>query len=383
MRQKIIFIILVFTIGCDASNKERYTTQNIIALSDNELDKQYRASDIFADITLIPLETLDESIIGNVFKITIVDSIIYILDDKSMSLLLFDMQGHFITKVDRRGNGPNEYVYPEDFTVMKNKDILILDQNKKLLHFRNDGTPYKDYYLSFYADALEPINDTLIVFKGSSHEDRIIIWDIKNKKIEKSFIKYNDKHSGRISKPLIRYHDNIYFKNPLSSMIYKVTAEQLTEQWFIDYGKRNITDDKIVKIEYGIPVNYPYTMDMHDFTETKNYVMFTFQIEDLKDGMPYYVYYSKSTGKKIITIYDLHDNDMSFDFYPQSIFDATESGQVFEVLYPEYYLENISKYDTAAMNPETKQRWRYIKEQLKKMTEFDNPIVALYFFKDF
>jgi hypothetical protein len=382
--KKVIFIILILIAGCDSGDKkDNQTAQNIITLSDSELDKQYKASDIFADITLIPLETSDESIIGSVYKITIIDSIIYILDDKSMSLLLFDMHGHFVSKIHRRGNGPNEYVCAEDFTVMKNKDILILDEYKKLLHFKNDGTPYKTYHTSFIADALEPLNDTLIVFNGSSFEDRVIIWNITNGKVEKSFIKYHDKHGGRIFKPLIRYYDSIYFTRPLSSMIYKVTAEQLTEQWFIDFGKRNITDDKIVKIEYGIPAIYPDIMEMFKFTETKTHVMFSFQVEDLKDGMPYFVYYSKSTGKKIIVIYDMYNNDMSFNRFPQAIFDATESGQVFEVLHPESYVENISKCDTAAMNPETKQRWRYVRKQLKGVTEFDNPIVALYSLKDF
>jgi hypothetical protein len=74
---------------------------------------------------------------------------------------------------------------------------------------------------------------------------------------------------------------------------------------------------------------------------------------------------------------------MSFTFYPHQILDITESGQVFEVLYPGYYLESISKYDTTAMDTETKQRWRYVQEQLKGVTEFDNPIVALYSLKDF
>jgi hypothetical protein len=384
--ENIILLLLIFIIiGCGSSDKEKHTAKNIITLSDDELDKQYKASDIFADITLIPLETTDESIIGYVSKMVIVDSVIYILDGQTKSLLMFDMQGHFLSKIHNVGNGPNEYVGPEDFTVMNNKDILIQDQTKKLLHFKNDGTPYKTYFLPFFADALEMMNDTLIVFCGAGFDDRVIIWDIKNEKIVNSFIKYDVKYSMRIFKPLIKYADDIYFRRCYSSVIYKVTAEQLIEQWFIDYGERNITDDKIVTAEDGTGLILPHTMDMYRFTETKNHVMFIFQIAefDLKKRGFYFLYYSKTTNNKIITIADMYDNNMSFSPYLQQILDKTESGQVFEVLYSGYYLEDISKYDTTAMDTETRLRWRYIQGQLKGVTEFDNPIVALYSLKDF
>lgn len=387
--KKFVFIILILISGCSSGDKrDKQTAQNVITLSDSEIDKQYKASDIFADITLIPLETTDESIIGTVNKMAIIDSVIYVLDKKSKSILLFDMQGRFISKIGKRGNGPGEYVYLDDFTVLKNKDILIADaETRRLLHFKNDGTPYKTYSLSFFADAVEPLNDTLIVIGGSGFDDRVIIWNITNEKVENSFIKYDIKHSLRIFKPLIRYNNSIYFKLPLLPIIYKVTAEQLTEEWFIDYGKRNITEDNIEIVNIpgiGSSTQTPSNaMAMYRFTETKTHVMFSFQVRDLNKGLPYLVYHSKSTNKKKIAIYYAHDNDMSFNIYPQGILDATESGQVFEVLYPAYYLESISKYDTAAMNPEKAQRWRYIKDRLKGITEDDNPIVALYSLKDF
>jgi hypothetical protein len=379
-----LYILLGFTIfifGCKTRSTEQIS-ENTITVSDNELNERHRASDIFEKITLVRLETGDESIIGNVSKVVIMDSTIYILDGQSMSLFMFNIYGQYISKIACRGMGPYEYVSPEDFTVLKNKDILILDETKKIIHFKEDGTPYKTYRIPFYADALEPLNDSLLVFAGSGFEQPVIIWNMRNNKIVNKFLEYDKKHGGRGLKPLIKYSDNVYFNRKYSSTIYKVTPEQISTQWFINFGKRNI-NEHILEGMYGIPIIPPSAADINRVTETKNLVTFSFQVEDWKDGMPHYVYFSKSNGKKIVTIYDRYDNDMSFDRYPQDILGITDSDEMIEILYPAYYLENLSKYDTTAMDEAKKQRWQNIQKQLNGINEFDNPVVAIYSVKNF
>jgi hypothetical protein len=385
----ILFLFIAF-VGCN-SPQEKPTAQNIITITDEDLKYKYKASDVFEDLTFIPLETTDESLIGNIHKMIIKDSFIYVLDGKSIALLMFDIKGKFISKIGSRGSGPNEYYYLDDFTVLNNKDILILGGNKRIIHFKSDGTPYKTYYTSFFADSIESFNDSLLVLAGSGFDDRVIIWNIKTEKVINSFFKYDEKYSATHLKPLIKYAENIYSQQNFSSLIYKVTPEQLINYWFIDFGERTVTEDKIkeVTIKDGpfkgvrmhvLPSSVAY---LTRFTETKDFVIFSFQIDDIREGMPHYVYHSKLSDKHKILVYGVFDDDMSFDTHPIDVLDAIDSGQVFGVLDPAYYIESFSKCDTTRMDAVKKQRWLDVKEQLKGIDEFDNPIVAIYSLKIF
>lgn len=53
---------------------------------------------------------------------------------------LFDKQGKFVRKIGNKGNGPGEYVSPDDITVDKvNKKIYILDSNQRVLKYSSTG----------------------------------------------------------------------------------------------------------------------------------------------------------------------------------------------------------------------------------------------------
>jgi hypothetical protein len=95
---------------------------------------RYKASDIFEDIAFISLETHDSCLIGYICKIEITDDAIYAMDIKSRSVFAFHKDGRFKSRTGNSGQGPNEYIRLADFTVMKNGDILILDEYRKLIN---------------------------------------------------------------------------------------------------------------------------------------------------------------------------------------------------------------------------------------------------------
>jgi hypothetical protein len=384
MKTKISgFLILLFTslfICCDSKQNQRIVAENVIKIDDSELTTHYKASDIFENITLIFLETNDNCLIGYIRKIEITDDAIYIMDAKSKSVFAFHKDGKFKSQIGELGQGTNEYIRLTDFTVMKNGDILILDEYRKLIRCQSDGTPVKSYRLPFGCDAVESLNDTLVVFNGSSYDHPVIIWDIDNEKTVNSFFEYDTKKSIRIFKPLTKYKDMVYFIRPLSlSLIYNVTPEQLENKWFVDFGKRNMCDDKIIsfKIE-GVEVfgASPYAATIDEFTETDDYVIFSFLCDELNDSSVYFVYYSKKTGRKKIVSTELFDDDLTFHKYQPCIMTTASSGQLIYTFTAFTLLENIEKYNGQGdINA--------LKNKLKGLNEFDNPVIVLYSLKDF
>jgi hypothetical protein len=380
-----IYFALIFAgllMSCGNRQQQQTTAENVITIDDSELTTHYKSSDIFEDITFIPLETSDTCIIGHVAKIKIMDDVIYVLDMQSRSLFAFTKDGKFKSRIGNVGQGPNEYISFEDFTVMKNGDILILDGGHtygKLIRFQPDGTPVKSYRLPFACDAVECLTDTLLVFNGSGFDDNVIVWNIHEEKTVNSFFKFDIKHAIRMFQPLIKYKDMVYFIRPRSlSMIYNVTPEKLENKWFIDFGKRNTDSDKLVTNKImgmeilGIP---PYAAGIDSFTETDDYVIFLFVCNELNGAAPYYVYYSKKTGKKKILNYKFFDDDITFYGYPD-VSAVTNSGQIIYTFFAYQLLEIIANYHGTG-------NIQALKDKLKGLNEFDNPVVALYTVKSF
>ena len=83
---------------------------------------------------MIPLKETDEFLIGKVSKVKKIDNKFFILDETSTkSLFCFDNEGNPISKFNRIGNGPNEYVEILDFDINETKkEIAILCSPQKI-----------------------------------------------------------------------------------------------------------------------------------------------------------------------------------------------------------------------------------------------------------
>lgn len=101
----------------------------------------------------LPLETTKESIIGQLKQILFDMDLLFILNESDhQSVLVFDMEGRFITKVSRSGRGPGEYGGSVEIDLdRKRKQILVYDQGgKKILRFGYDGTYQSELSLPDY-----------------------------------------------------------------------------------------------------------------------------------------------------------------------------------------------------------------------------------------
>ena len=117
-------------------------------------------------ILMIPLEVRDDCIIGEVTKLLYQNNLIYIADNISKSIFVFDLSGKLVTKVHSLGNGPGEYTNITSFTV-HNTDIIIFDHTINRLFFYNVSGEFvrdKDVSAIWGSDMFELDNKLYLVF---------------------------------------------------------------------------------------------------------------------------------------------------------------------------------------------------------------------------
>jgi len=99
-------------------------------------DTAFLGSRLYKSVKIIPLETNESCLIGDIDKIQVIDNYVLIMDASiAKSLYVFDREGRFIRKIGSVGQGPGEYVSISDFTVdRENKTVYIEDGRLPRIH---------------------------------------------------------------------------------------------------------------------------------------------------------------------------------------------------------------------------------------------------------
>lgn len=143
----IIFLSLLFT-GCTINKKDELkpivndTNAVIIELFNNKSDYQLgsiKMSEFIDSVKFIILEETDESLIRMISKIIFTSEYILTVDPTQGSIFFFDMNGKYVKKLSRRGQGPGEYLSISS-CIFDGQQLIIYDtQSKKMLFYDLSG----------------------------------------------------------------------------------------------------------------------------------------------------------------------------------------------------------------------------------------------------
>ena len=128
----LLIAVASFLLGCSGNKKEN-TLQDeegtpVINLSSDNVSKValLPLSEAAAKVEIVSLEVTDESLIGEITKMKVTDSDIWVKHYKDNHVLRFSRSGKFLNKVGKVGQGPEEYIRMADFFVDENtKEVYI------------------------------------------------------------------------------------------------------------------------------------------------------------------------------------------------------------------------------------------------------------------
>ncbi len=147
-RKNPITLILIHSIFfCMGCRKE--SPKDILTLNPNEATPSINLSELADSVTYIRLETTEESLIRKALEIVIKDKFIYVRDVDQQAILLFDLTGKFISKLHKKGDGPDQYLRMERFLVNESEDYI------DIFDYRGNNSRVIRYSLTTF----EPLNE--------------------------------------------------------------------------------------------------------------------------------------------------------------------------------------------------------------------------------
>ena len=415
--KKIVFVILV-VIGWACSSKKVEEKGMTINLGQAfEQLEEISVEDIGSHIDYVPLETTDESLIGDRAYIRILKDKL-LVGSREQPVKMFDRKtGKFIRCVGKIGQGADEYLLQDGFPVFWTDDvsgtIYVQTEGQRILRFDADGNPLEHINLPEGMSRLQGLSvigsgDDLYFYQktlSEKNEDKIFSYNIPTGKLQMGIVNHEDTISFEFTRtPIIlggygnipvstrclilylkndkvvfdytkepclwAFGDQVYLKETFNDTLYCVSDQSLEPRYVFDLGDRHWPYEERYHPEGNEDkIGFNYVL------EGKKVLFFVFQTNYYeinykglgKDETYWGIYDEGSIRVKVMTKGKI--SDPANGLFVKSFQTATAKGELAGLLdiaeVKEWIEENPSKEDNQ------------IRQLLSDLSDESNPVAVI------
>ncbi|MBO4961511.1 MAG: 6-bladed beta-propeller, partial [Flavobacteriales bacterium] len=141
--KKTLFILIALSILMGCGNIDKKSSQDVphIHVDVNTAEKHMDMSE-YLDTSFfkaIPLETTAECLVGkDIMNVWYRNGRIYVWEEQTESVFMFDENGKFIDKIADKGEGPNEYLKIKNVTLSDSLICIFDTYSRKVLYYDLD-----------------------------------------------------------------------------------------------------------------------------------------------------------------------------------------------------------------------------------------------------
>lgn len=210
-----------------------------------------RFADVFEAVEFLQLEETEESLLGNVGRLTRAgDKLIFPGYDNG-DIYIFSEKGKFLSKFNNTGEGEGQYVSIQDLWVEANT-IAVYDGKKRTVYWYSDTGDYlKSLKMPEGTGHLRPVAGGYLTDMSFAPKDDSVgykVW-VLNEQLEtqKLLLPYTERVSfpmGRNTNSFIEYGQKLIFNAIYGDTTYFIDAEGVEPFLHIDFGDKNLWKDK-------------------------------------------------------------------------------------------------------------------------------------------
>lgn len=364
MSRYIIVVLLLFIhYSCVKDNNSSEGIKQI-HFSLNKKDN-IKVDYLIDSIKYVKLETDSDYLINNVKKIIYHNQNYYILNGKSDAIYVFNREGKLVSKLFQQGEGPDEYILINDFSIdKKNSTIVVLDiaQKKFLTYNKNCKLIDKNempYFIRLFITTSSTGYLTYDETEGITSLDR----KEGNKNVILPFLgKHLDIPMNDMGYLYWIDHKNGIF-SVADNAVYTWDGDKLNKKYQLIYDKSTPAD-----VYRGKADNFDLCIAMHH--ETSRWIL---QVAaSMKEKNLYYLLYDKEKDKAF-TIKEIEN--LKDGIFPPAAPSLAEDRLIYAQFLPADELkEQLAAHPDNPLSDD-------LKEIIYASTNDDNPILQVIYLK--
>lgn len=252
-----LYLALVFFIVSCGNRKEEGNSSSSIDL---DHFKSYpisleapriKFSKLIEQIKIVKLEETEESLLGNVYNITLHDDIIAFPNTKEKSLYIFNRRGEFVRKLNNSGDGPKEYSSLWSYWFTGDTLKIYDNERPRVVSYSLDGQYLTEIKLPRHAMHVYENErgywlDLSHRFTGDTTNYELIGYDHSMRgPIE--FLPFNQPFGFPVvttTNSMTPYKDGLVYKQILNDSVYLIRGDKVEPLAHIDFGNHFLWSNK-------------------------------------------------------------------------------------------------------------------------------------------
>lgn len=256
----IFFIFLLLFVSC--TNRKVNNNQDLTDLTILEFDdgKEVKSSELFDSLTYIPLDSENGNcLLGEISKLEITDSAIFILDNPNDKLYKFNRSGKFLHSIGNIGQGPGEYVSIFDFVIdpYENKIVVLDRTSRKILFYNLDGDLINEVPISIMASKIAVTENMYALYtagrdyytKNGDLGYNLFFYD-RDWNLKEKLFPYRPELDDLLHDKVFDYcveDSSLLYHYSINDTIYRYKSNQKNDKTIIDFNKHTLPINKINK----------------------------------------------------------------------------------------------------------------------------------------
>ncbi len=380
-RKNIVFILIFVLLTIGSCKKVGIDVHKIdLSAGFSNIEKKIFLSSIASSLCYTLLEAVDESIIGEITKISFSNNYIVVFDRKLGKLLLFNSNGAYLRTIGKIGKGPNEFTGIEDLILDEdNGRIYLYVSDWSIKAFNLNGELVNNYPIKYPFWIFDLLNDDYLMFYMPFPNTRvyggysIFIYSLagaeKNKLLRRDISREPDCEMG----PTLfsyKYHDTLCFWESFYDTIYGISKnKKIVPRWTFKHAKSYLNVEMQKKGQFDLDNTYFFS----NMIETDDY----FFLSGYDKRRVLKVLYSKEdeTVSEVVYNYKIVDHgfhndlDGGYPFWPTG---KINDNCLYSIIEPTDFIEIMNcEYN----NKLPKNNNYKINELINSITPMSNPII--------
>jgi len=304
----LFLIALLFSCGSGSDKEEQVYVRIPI---EYRKASSIKLSEFVESIDVVPLETTEDNLIGEVGRIVFIDNKYYIKSTngrQNAKIFVFNTGGNFLFKIDHRGVGPGEYIEMKDFQILQDSLLMTASNSDyKTNLYDLKGNFIKQLDFRYNIKEIQPLCDGKVVLYHSNLRElnmnaQTLLGTTCN--VLSHFFKVDKVAEAKLTCQINANafsvcDEKVYFNYPFCDTIYQIAGQKYSPAYYIDFGNKKhpeglITEkDGILEIEAKVK-RLESVMSLYTYDITPRFVYLGF--DDFERNL-YMSLYSLQTGK--------------------------------------------------------------------------------------
>lgn len=345
---------------------------------------------IYKSYHFIPLETCEESLVGNIRKILFLEKRIVITDRENENAYLFDREGKFLCKLGGKGRGPGEHLEVAGISYDEtNGHIIVIDHyGGQFVHYSVDGEYIGEDPMFYHTRDVEFTKDRIVSLTGKFYNSsakmldlyQLVVADTLQKPLAVGY-KTSDavRSAFHFENELFKANGELFYHDILTDTLFAIKGDSIVPFLAAKFDRGPLfSQNEIQHMTDELYVNrINSTESVTHFFVTKNYVYITMS------GNPKHISEPACTSGMIYSIQSGKTKRVEFVqaasvqrfgdiFARQGMGGSTDNNMAYNILPPGVILSEINSnhYKSVKLTPEEK-------AMVKTLTPESNPVLMI------